>query len=89
MKKFFKELKSKYYKENDIDRYNMVCEIENYIEELENKITQQERARDNFKRFLNNQIDEIAKKFDKKDPIMKEKMKSYCDILKDYNVFMK
>ena len=89
MKKFFKELKSKYYKENDINRYNMVCEIENYIEELENKITQQERARDNFKRFLNNQIDEIAKKFDKKDPIMKEKMKSYCDILNDYNVFMK
>lgn len=89
MKKFFEELKSKYYKEDDIDRYNMVCKIENYIEELENKNIYYEKSRDNFKRFLNNQIDEIAKKFDKKDPIMKEKMKSYCDILKDYNVFMK
>lgn len=89
MKKFFKELKSKYYKENDVYRYNMVCEIENYIEELENKNIYYEKSRDNFKKFLNNQIDNINRKFDKKDPIMKEKMKSYCDILKDYNVFMK
>lgn len=89
MKEFLNELKKKYYKEHNIDGCDMVYKIEKYLEELENKIAQHERARDNFKRFLSKQLDESVKKFDKKDPIMRERINAYCDILKDYNVFMK